>query len=512
MVDIFLTDSKQHVIVFPDDMQQGSNIQYSYQNKYEDIAFLPILQIPNYNETREIVFTYKHPKSYRVEFELFFPADTIAYHVKRTSDKETSISFPGIPFRRHVPYFEYNHIQAAVLPRVYIGATEITKATPENFSNWYSKELRHMHGTGSTPLSLPAGLQSGEESDLEYARKVYDYVKSEIRYIADVREKFAYIPRPASSVLTNGYGDCKDKAFLISQMAEQMNIPIHMALISTEPRPQFEGVHIWQYNHVICALEGRDTTYYFDPTSTYSPFHSLPEQNVGKETLILNSKYPRKHVTPIKHTSTSLSVQINVHPDSLKRARALITLRNDFFAYGKRAKASLTGVRFENAITTLLGDIFYRLSLDYFQTIEETENSLKLHALADLSKFFIESPTKRYVPRTPFIVFDGDIIQRRKDSFPVAFATRPYYELTIDFQSHISAANIQPLHMQDNAGSYFRSSASNPKEGIVRFTSVFHQQKKQFIGIEKESFLDFCDTYLSGKKEMFILEKGETDE
>ncbi|HUK29612.1 MAG TPA: DUF3857 and transglutaminase domain-containing protein [Candidatus Acidoferrum sp.] len=120
------------------------------------------------------------------------------------------------------------------------------------------------------------------------------YVQSRIRYIDIEIGIGGFQPHPAGDTYRHQYGDCKDKATLLSAMLKEAGIPSYLALAQTERGvivPDFASAIT--FNHAILAIplpadasvEGFsavvDTSKFgkmliFDPTSEYTPFGTLP--------------------------------------------------------------------------------------------------------------------------------------------------------------------------------------------------------------------------------------------
>src|SRR5690606_28324525 len=102
-----------------------------------------------------------------------------------------------------------------------------------------------------------------------------------------------YKPRPSSTVLARGYGDCKDKANLMGAMLKALKIDAYPVVIySGDPNFVREA---WpspkQFNHCIIAVRVSDATkspavitdpklgrlLIFDATDPYTPVGDLPD-------------------------------------------------------------------------------------------------------------------------------------------------------------------------------------------------------------------------------------------
>ncbi|HUN75702.1 MAG TPA: DUF3857 domain-containing transglutaminase family protein [Steroidobacteraceae bacterium] len=118
-------------------------------------------------------------------------------------------------------------------------------------------------------------------------------VQSDIRYVAIELGIGGYQPHRAADVLTHGYGDCKDKATLLTTMLAQIGVDSYYVFINsardaiTQDSPANIG-----FNHVIVAMrlpeEVQDPALQavlrhprlgrlllFDPTDPYTPFGRL---------------------------------------------------------------------------------------------------------------------------------------------------------------------------------------------------------------------------------------------
>jgi hypothetical protein len=126
------------------------------------------------------------------------------------------------------------------------------------------------------------------------AKVLAQYVQSQIRYIDIEIGIGGFKPHPAGDIYRHQFGDCKDKATLLSVMLREVGIDSYLALAQTERgivAPEFASAIT--FNHVILAIripEALDAKQFhsvvetptlgkllfFDPTSDYTPFGYLP--------------------------------------------------------------------------------------------------------------------------------------------------------------------------------------------------------------------------------------------
>jgi len=122
---------------------------------------------------------------------------------------------------------------------------------------------------------------TGDESDKrEQARKIYEWVVKNIRYVAVELGRGTLVPHDTDTILTNGYGDCKDHDVLLRALLKAKGIEAESVLLNSEDAyaltevPTFTGV-----NHVITYIP--EMKLYLD-SNVLAPFGILPLAEYGK--------------------------------------------------------------------------------------------------------------------------------------------------------------------------------------------------------------------------------------
>jgi hypothetical protein len=150
--------------------------------------------------------------------------------------------------------------------------------------------------------TLAEGLRGANDS-LTVA-SLHDYVHRSIRYIADQRAEGAFVPRAPDLVLDRTYGDCKDRAFLVTALAQALGLRVDPVLISTRPSPEFDSVHLGLFNHVICAFTHEDgSRTYFDPGD-------LPEGDIDGHALRLGEDGAERLFVAAQATAPHLDIEV----------------------------------------------------------------------------------------------------------------------------------------------------------------------------------------------------------
>jgi hypothetical protein len=166
---------------------------------------------------------------------------------------------------------------------------------------WYGNLTRGSRSLSPEMEQKVAQLTSGMTDPLQKMQALATYVQQQIRYVAIEIGIGGLQPHPATDVFKNQYGDCKDKATLMSAMLKQVGIDSYYVMIDTTRgvvNPDFPSL---RGNHMIMAIKLPDNVpdtqmygivkdpqlgrlLFFDPTNPYVPIGSLPyylQQNYG---------------------------------------------------------------------------------------------------------------------------------------------------------------------------------------------------------------------------------------
>lgn len=128
-------------------------------------------------------------------------------------------------------------------------------------------------------------LTRGKGSEEEKIRALYDFVSARFRYIGIDLGIGRYSPHAAADVLSNRYGDCKDKHVLLAALLEASGIHASPVLISSKFRIDEKFPSPSLFDHVVTGIP-RDKSYLFlDTTTELGPFTYLVPVLRGRQGL-----------------------------------------------------------------------------------------------------------------------------------------------------------------------------------------------------------------------------------
>lgn len=155
----------------------------------------------------------------------------------------------------------------------------------DDFATWFRRIAKGSDTIDDTVKKTAADLATGAKTRREKIQRVFEYV-SALRYVAVEIGIQGFRPRTPAQVLANRYGDCKDKANLITAMLKSLGIDSQFALVNRGGMTDVDFPS-WQFNHAVCfvprdAADKNDTDLWLDSTDGVTPFGFIPPGDVGR--------------------------------------------------------------------------------------------------------------------------------------------------------------------------------------------------------------------------------------
>jgi transglutaminase-like putative cysteine protease len=162
----------------------------------------------------------------------------------------------------------------------------------DSLGRWYLGLTVDRRSASAEISARARELTSGKNDFDGKVRQLASFLQSDIRYVAIEIGIGGYQPHSASDVYRFRYGDCKDKATLLSSMLQEVGIRSDYVLIHTQRGVTKPNVPSAVFDHAILAIElpadtpaeayraiavskaGRKFLI-FDPTDTFTPLGEL---------------------------------------------------------------------------------------------------------------------------------------------------------------------------------------------------------------------------------------------
>ena len=209
-----------------------------------------------------------------------------------------------------------------------------TVADWDEYVSWERALLAEAFRTTPRLEALTQRLIAGASDPRDKLGRLYDYVAKEIRYQQDYENTVAGVqPHACSIVIERGYGDCKDKAVLLIELAKLAGIKVEFALLRTRSVGKIvRDVPNQQFNHAIAyvpAQPGFAEPLFLDPTADALDSENLPPSDQRAISLVLDPdagswQMIEIPLQPPELTSSHVALQVDF--ESTDKARVAVDL------------------------------------------------------------------------------------------------------------------------------------------------------------------------------------------
>ncbi|HKR83409.1 MAG TPA: tetratricopeptide repeat protein, partial [Terriglobales bacterium] len=183
-------------------------------------------------------------------------------------------------------------------------------------ANWYARLQGDRAVADESIKTKAAELTRGANDQEEKARRLYEFVAQNIRYVSLSFGVGRFQPHSASEVLQNGYGDCKDKHTLLQALLATQGIRSYPVLINAFHKIDADVPSPAQFNHLITAAKLGDHLTWLDSTAEVAPYGLIAYQLRNKQAVLAANdsigglkKTPSE--SPVKN-GTTLTVRAKV--------------------------------------------------------------------------------------------------------------------------------------------------------------------------------------------------------
>lgn len=155
---------------------------------------------------------------------------------------------------------------------------------------WYS-DIAYQDITGNYELDAlykEIFKDKIKENDYLKAKRIYDYIVTNIRYSSVSFRQSGYVPQDIAKIINTKLGDCKDLASLFVALTAKAGIKSELVLVDTRNNglkdillPSMDFNHCISLTHI----DGKD--YFVELTDGDLPFGSLPSNDIGALSLII---------------------------------------------------------------------------------------------------------------------------------------------------------------------------------------------------------------------------------
>jgi tetratricopeptide (TPR) repeat protein/transglutaminase-like putative cysteine protease len=228
----------------------------------------------------------------------------------------------------------------------------------EELGAWYASLERDRRQPNAAIQAEGEELAQGKTDDMAKVKALYEYVSRNIRYVSLSFGLGRYQPHAASEVLSNSYGDCKDKNTLLAALLAAEGFQATSVLIGSQHELDPEIPSPSQFDHVITRVPVNGKDIWLDSTNGVAPFRMLSAPLRDKQALAI----PPDGKAGLVRTPADLPfeafdrTQINgsINETGTLKTHFTIHLRGDQELFLRFALRQMPGNRWKDFFTMLL--------------------------------------------------------------------------------------------------------------------------------------------------------------
>ncbi len=164
----------------------------------------------------------------------------------------------------------------------------------EEVGRWYWNLQKDRIEPTPAIRAKAAELTKGMTDDAAKLEALYSFVSTHYRYIGIAFGIGRYQPHAAEDILTNNYGDCKDKHTLLASLLQASGVTLYPALINSSWKLDPDVPSPAQFDHVIGYLpQGKDKhkdAVWLDTTIEVAPFGYIVTRLRDKPALVMSGE------------------------------------------------------------------------------------------------------------------------------------------------------------------------------------------------------------------------------
>ena len=284
-------DTREKVIVLPG-AEVGTVIGFEYEQKRRPYLF------QDYWEFQDTVPVEKSRYTLRIPSKWEYRADWLNHAEQKPVEQNGAFSWevsdvPRIEQEYHEPDF---HALAGRMI-VTLFSDKATHRNSESWNDlgiWYSQLIAGVREPSSALQAKVQELAPASLPMFDRIRALSLFAQRDVRYYAIEIGIGGYRPHPAGEIFSHRYGDCKDKATVLSSMLSQIGVKsFYMLIHATRGIYNDKTPPNSAFNHVILVIQMPDASFpqklsamyehpklghllIFDPTNDLVPLGQLP--------------------------------------------------------------------------------------------------------------------------------------------------------------------------------------------------------------------------------------------
>ncbi|HSY83586.1 MAG TPA: DUF3857 domain-containing transglutaminase family protein [Gemmatimonadaceae bacterium] len=166
-----------------------------------------------------------------------------------------------------------------------------------DIGRWYAGLAKDRYAPSQELRDTVHALVAKAKTFDDSLRAIHRWVAQDIRYVSISLGIGGFQPRSPDSVISTGFGDCKDKATLFVAALGVLGVEAYPVLLNAGGYVDRGMPTIGQFDHAIAAIKRNGTYEYTDLTSGVTPLGELPYADEAQFALVVHKDGRTEEVT-----------------------------------------------------------------------------------------------------------------------------------------------------------------------------------------------------------------------
>jgi uncharacterized protein DUF3857/transglutaminase superfamily protein/tetratricopeptide repeat protein len=385
-------------------------------------------------------------------------------------------------------------------------------ASWEEVGRWFNSLAQPKVTVSREVRSKAEELTKGKSSEDEKIRAIYDFVSTRFRYIGIDLGLSRYTPHAASDVLTNRFGDCKDKHTLFAALLQSVDIASYPALVSSKYHIDDSFPSVSLFDHVITLIPRADSFLFADTTPEVAPFGLLIRTIRDRQVLVVANSGPARLVTtpadPPFPNYEHFNIDSSIDEHGTLDAKMRLEERGDDELGLRLAYRATPQNSWQELTQRIVGGMGFAGSVSDVSVIQPEDTSHPFWLTFTYHRTdFPEWKNHRILLPSPFF-FLAQLTEEQKlskDPLPLGALQDVTFDATVKFPKGYSAV-LQPVPTRKTDFAEFTSAYSFEK-GVLHGTLHLKTLLHEVPGKERSNFSDMAKA-VSDAQSRFIFVTG----
>lgn len=313
-------DNLKGYLVHLEDTSLNFALQYEVSCKH--LILLSTFDLISYPYADTVIYEIKSPLNLFLNLKEdtgihYYKIDTTI--IDDYTKMYTIISIPGVKANAKKKMFSNYEFERDIAPplRVIVIPAGTVNGW-QYFNSWFNELIKDNIKLKPQSINTINAIVIKDLNEEEIIKTVFNYVKSNIKYVAIENGLEAFRPRDVNDVLEKKYGDCKDMANLICQILKYYKINASIAIIATiDYKYKTDFPSLSSANHAICVVKSKSNKfYYLDATNKTGTFDMPSEFIQGQQYFAINDNGGSLGIVPVitadkNYSKTTLNLTVN---------------------------------------------------------------------------------------------------------------------------------------------------------------------------------------------------------